>query len=267
MKGLVERAERLEPVLAALLPLGPTPLEQAMRYAVLGGGKRLRPVLALAAAEAAGCPPERRPAIEPAACALELIHAYSLVHDDLPAMDDDDLRRGRPSCHRVFGEAMAILAGDALLTLAFDVLARPVLGLPPERQLEATRVVAGAAGWAGMVGGQATDVAGGADDEASLTAMVGRKTGALFLAAVRLGAVLAGAPTGLFDDYGVSIGVAFQIADDLMDGDGFVALLGPDVARARAERAAADAVLSVAAWGDRGRLLADLARFAVERRH
>jgi farnesyl diphosphate synthase len=262
---LARRAARLEPVLAAILPAGDGPLERAMRYAVLGGGKRLRPVLALAAAEAAGLPPGSAAAVEPAACALELIHAYSLVHDDLPAMDDAEQRRGKAACHRVFGEALAVLAGDALLTLAFDVLGRPVPGLDPARQVEAIRVVAAAAGAEGMVGGQARDVAGVPADEAAFTDMVRRKTGALFLAAVRLGAILAGVPAGLFDRYGAALGLAFQIADDLMDGDGFAALLGPEAARARARQAAEEAVAAVAPLGERGRVLADLARFAVER--
>lgn len=253
-------------MLEGLLPAAAGDLERAMRYAVLGPGKRLRPVLAIAAAEAAGCPPERIAAIEPAACALELIHAYSLVHDDLPAMDDAELRRGRPACHRVFGEAMAILAGDALLTLAFDVLARPVAGLPPARQVEAIGIVVAAAGQPGMVGGQALDVAGGQLDEAAFAAMVRRKTGALFLAAVRLGAILAGAAAGLFDTYGAALGLAFQIADDLQDGDGFVALIGEPAARARAARAAEDAVAAVTPLGSRGLVLAELARFAVARR-
>lgn len=253
-------------MLETLLPAGDSALERAMRYAVLGEGKRLRPVLAIAAAEAAGCPSERIAALEPAACALELIHAYSLVHDDLPAMDDADRRRGKPACHRAFGEAVAVLAGDALLTLAFDVLARPVEGVAAARQLEAIRTVAAAAGPRGMVGGQALDIAGGTTDEAAFAEMVYRKTGALFLAAVRLGAILAGASADAFDSYGAAFGLAFQIADDLQDGDGYVALLGEPAARARAARAAEQAVAAVTPLGSRGLVLAELARFAVARR-
>lgn len=188
-----------------------------MRYSLLSPGKRLRPILTLMAAEAC------RGSIEaamPAACAVEMIHAYSLIHDDLPAMDDDDLRRGRPTCHKVFGEAMAILAGDALLTLAFEVIAKGVQ--PPAMAAACCAALAEAAGPCQLVGGQADDVAGqgGAADSASLESIHHRKTGAMFRVSLRLGAMTAGADRrewNALDDYGCRLGLAFQITDDLLD--------------------------------------------------
>src|SRR4051812_7121708 len=170
-------------------PASPCParLAEAMRYSVLAGGKRLRPVLALMAAEACGADPV---VALPSACALEMVHTYSLVHDDLPAMDDDDLRRGRPTCHKAFDEATAILAGDALLTLAFEVVARDVR--PAEAAAASVRVLAEAAGPAGMVGGQMADLLAEGRDDATLAALEAihrRKTGALLRASLRLGAL------------------------------------------------------------------------------
>jgi geranylgeranyl diphosphate synthase type II len=199
-----------------------------MRYSLLAPGKRLRPVLVLLAAQAAGGQPDADP--WPAACAVEMVHVYSLIHDDLPAMDDDDLRRGLPTCHRKFGEALAILAGDALLTRAFEVLAT---GYPPATAAPCCRTLARAAGGAGMVGGQVDDLAWEKGEEAGRTPSLrelenlhNRKTGALIRACLHLGAVVAHAgqpPAALLDSfqgYGRCLGLAFQITDDLLDVEG-----------------------------------------------
>jgi geranylgeranyl diphosphate synthase type II len=217
----------------------PPALMEAMRYSLLASGKRLRPLLVILAAEASG---GRAEDALPAASAVEMIHGYSLIHDDLPAMDDDDLRRGQPTCHKKFGEALAILAGDALLTLAFEVLAE---GYPPAMAAACCRELARAAGAAGMVGGQVDDLAwsrgaerrpgqrGGAGMPAATLAdledLHARKTGALFRACLRLG-VLAAAGDNLnepksaimenLDAYGRSFGLLFQITDDLLDVEG-----------------------------------------------
>jgi geranylgeranyl diphosphate synthase type II len=197
----------------------PQDLHKAMRHAVLGGGKRLRPILCIAAVRA--CGGEEQAALRPG-CALELIHAYSLVHDDLPAMDDDDVRRGQPACHKAFGEALAVLAGDALLTHAFLVLAQSV---PAPLVPRAVVMVSEAAGPLGMVGGQADDV-GGEGRERSLERVErihSRKTAAMFQAAVGLGGLLAGASSPRSEAlraYGRALGLAYQVADDLRDQDG-----------------------------------------------
>jgi geranylgeranyl pyrophosphate synthase len=219
-----------------------------MRYSVMAGGKRLRPMLVLAAAEAVG---ERHGAgasaamivALPAACAVELIHTYSLVHDDLPAMDDDTMRRGRPTAHVAFGEGMAILSGDGLLTEAFALLAREPTGgadgsaAPIDlarRRLRAVGIIAEAAGAAGMVGGQAVDLEAAAPgapplDAESLKAMHGRKTGALIRGSALAGAILAGASPdeeAAIGEYGQALGLAFQIVDDILDVEGVSADLG-----------------------------------------
>jgi geranylgeranyl diphosphate synthase type II len=210
-----------------------------MRYSLFAGGKRLRPILALAAAEPSGrahglASDQARALALPSACALELIHTYSLVHDDLPAMDDDTLRRGRPTSHVVFGEGQAILAGDALLTEAFALMAREPAdpGLAP-RKLHAIRAVADAAGACGMVGGQAIDLeaagSGSAFDAEGLRAMHARKTGALIRAAAAAGAIMAGAdPAQLqaVERYASELGLAFQIVDDILDVEGASHALG-----------------------------------------
>jgi len=214
---LAARARLVDRALVRYVPPGPSRLRQAMRYSLLGGGKRIRPILTLAAAEAVGA--QARIAL-PCACAIEMIHAYSLVHDDLPAMDDDDVRRGRPTSHRVYGEGLAVLVGDALLTEAFRVLA--TAQLPPPRRLRIVAEVAAAAGEAGMVGGQALDLAAEGRDVglAEIRAIHRRKTGSLLSVAVRVGAIAGGAePTILrrLATYGRHLGLAFQIADDLLD--------------------------------------------------
>jgi geranylgeranyl diphosphate synthase, type II len=204
----------------------PDGLREAIRYSLLAPGKRLRPMLVLLAAEAARADTE---AALPAACAVEMVHTYSLIHDDLPAMDDDDLRRGLPTCHKAHGEALAILAGDALLTLAFEVLARDVR--PAATAAECCVVLARAAGACGMVGGQADDLAGefshgGLD---ALESIHRRKTGAMFLASLELGALVAGAngtQRAALVEYGRRLGLVFQITDDLLDVRGNAADMG-----------------------------------------
>ena len=228
---------RIDAALAARTDLGdgcPTRLREAMRYSLLAPGKRLRPMLVLLAAEACGGAIE---AAMPAACAVEMVHAYSLIHDDLPAMDDDDLRRGRPTNHRVFGEAVAVLAGDALLTEAFAVLSADC-GLAAERRLAAIRELAVAAGAEGMVGGQTADIlAEGAEaDPRRVESIHRRKTGALLRACVRIGAILAGADAralASLSAYGEAIGLAFQIADDLLDELGNTQVTGKSAQRDR----------------------------------
>lgn len=222
-RDLARWAERVEAVLEACLPSAeaePQRLHRAMRYAVLGDGKRIRPALVYACGSALGAPLE---ALDPPAAAIELIHAYSLVHDDLPAMDDDDWRRGRPSCHRAFDEATAILAGDALQALAFEVLcAAP---LPAEVRVASCRALAEAAGTAGMAGGQALDLEPPQRrfDVKDVELMHMLKTGALIAAALRLGAIVAGAGDELdhrLERFGRRLGLAFQIRDDLLDQEG-----------------------------------------------
>jgi geranylgeranyl pyrophosphate synthase len=229
-----------------------------MHYSLLGGGKRLRPLLALASAEAvaqalSASEVAARDLAMPAACALEMIHSYSLIHDDLPSMDDDDLRRGRPTSHVVHGEGMAILAGDGLQAEAFGLLAREPQGLHPTlmmRKLRVLALIAEAAGPAGMVGGQALDlsVAGSAATSATAKAvalqtpdqlrdMHARKTGALIRAAVNAGAIMGGADETLFaalDRYGTEIGLAFQIVDDILDEEGSAASLGKTAGKDKA---------------------------------
>ena len=245
---IAEQRAVIDAALERQLPASAQPpiVHEAMRYSLLAGGKRLRPLLALAAADAVaareGQPRDHAAALAlPCACALELIHTYSLVHDDLPAMDDDTLRRGRPTAHVVFGEGLAILAGDALLTEAFVLLSREPsdpAGLQPAdlaaRKIQTIGLIAEAAGARGMVGGQAIDLraaaqAGDAITRETLQDMHARKTGALIRAAVLAGATMAGAsPAGYaaLDVYAAQVGLAFQIVDDILDVEGASADLG-----------------------------------------
>lgn len=221
-------------------PLCPPIVAEAMRYSLIAGGKRLRPILTLAAAETlatrnGGAAPEQARALAmPAACAIEFIHTYSLIHDDLPAMDDDSMRRGRPTLHIVHGEGIAILAGDGLLTEAFALMARePQDATLTARKLKTIETVASAAGAIGMVGGQALDLqaVGAASmlDTTALRAMHARKTGALIRAAAAAGAIMAGGDGSTIvavEGYGSHLGVAFQIVDDILDVEGEAARLG-----------------------------------------
>jgi len=257
-----------------------------MRYAVLGGGKRLRPVLVYATGTALGAEPER---LDAAAVAVEVIHAYSLVHDDLPAMDDDSLRRGRPTCHVAFGEAMAILAGDALQALAFEVLAADTR-LAPRTHVEMLRVLAAACGAHGMAGGQALDLAaiGQRLAPAELERMHVYKTGALIRASVRLGALAAGcsdeAVLDALERYGHCVGLAFQIRDDIIDVEGdsvtlgktagkdaandkptYPAILGMEASRAQLAELTGAALAALEPLGARGAELGELSRYIAAR--
>lgn len=280
--------ERVETALAERLPrdgVAPASLHEAMRYAVLGGGKRMRPLLVYAAGETLGVGPER---LDPVACAVEMIHAYSLVHDDLPAMDDDELRRGRPTCHVAYGEATAILAGDALQALAFEVLGGGPL--PEAVRLRQVVELASACGSRGMAGGQQIDLeaVGRTLDHHALETMHTLKTGALIRASVRLAALAAGATGAAHMDtltrFGHHVGLAFQVHDDVLDESGstealgktsgadrarekptYAAVLGLDAARRHARELVEDALEDLAAFGAEADLLRHLARYAVER--
>lgn len=298
---LADRRRRIVDALRAWLDRvagqAPPALAEAMSYSLLAPGKRLRPLLTVLACEAAGGSTEQG---LPAACAVEMVHTYSLVHDDLPAMDDDDLRRGRPTCHKQYGEALAILAGDALLTAAFQVLAE---GYPPKTAAVSIAELAAAAGPAGMVAGQVLDL--GAEGKVPLTAgprkvdeleeIHRRKTGALFLAALRLGlnAAQGERSTGpdpairdALDRFGRAFGLAFQIADDLLDVQGsadqagkrvgkdaargkvtFPGLLGVDDSRRQARALYAEAVAVLDGLGPPAKPLAELAKYVTDREH
>ncbi|MCL6516206.1 farnesyl diphosphate synthase [Alicyclobacillus sp.] len=226
---LQEAAAAVSAYLEGVFPPGSEPVRlfEAMNYSLLCGGKRIRPVLCLAAAETFGTP---RDVAMPAAAALELVHTYSLIHDDLPAMDNDDLRRGRPTNHRVFGEATALLAGDGLLTAAFELLARP-LGIPAKRQLKMIETLAHAAGPHGMVGGQEADMEAEHSDGTleALAFIHRRKTGMLIQASVVIGGLfadLSDAERRALSAFGIEIGHAFQIIDDWLDVSGDPAVLG-----------------------------------------
>ncbi|MDI6813396.1 MAG: polyprenyl synthetase family protein [Desulfitobacteriaceae bacterium] len=262
-------------------------LDKSMAYSLTGSGKRIRPVLALAAAEAMGANPEH---ILPAAAALEMIHTYSLIHDDLPAMDDDDYRRGRLSNHKVFGEGIAILSGDALLTYAFELLAAP-MQVEPRRQLQVIKEVADAAGRQGMVLGQVLDLEG--EGKAlglqEIEQIHRHKTGALLRVSVRLGGILAG---GSEEDiqalsrYAAALGLAFQIKDDILDLESdsltlgkpigsdlkrdkatYPSLLGLSGAKAELAAKIQEAIDALQLLGERGRFLRDLADYIQARQH
>jgi geranylgeranyl diphosphate synthase, type II len=287
---LKERAEFVERALDRGVPGQDGPgaqLVEAMRYSLLAGGKRLRPILAIAACEAVGGDSADALGL---ACALEMIHTYSLIHDDLPCMDDDDLRRGRPTNHKVYGEAMATLAGDALLTDAFAVLARSVNDrVSAAVVLETVAELAGAAGSAGMVIGQAIDILseGKATDLKRLEYLHARKTGALFLAAIRGGAMLGGGHRAQLDaltEYGRALGLAFQVVDDILDVEAtaeqlgkrthkdeahgkatYPALMGVERSRAFAHELIQRAIAALASFDTRAEPLRLLATFVVER--
>lgn len=278
---------RTEAALARLLPARdriPQRLHDAMRYATLGGGKRVRPLLVFAAGELSNAPPER---LAIAACAVELIHVYSLVHDDLPCMDNDVLRRCRPTCHIEFDEATALLVGDSLQTLAFELLASHPLG---QHQLEMITLLAQASGSCGMAGGQAIDLAavGKPLEQAELELMHALKTGALIRAAVLLGA-LAGTPLSpeerqQLDRFAKRAGLLFQVVDDILDCTAntatlgktagkdaaadkptYVTLLGLDAAREYAQDLRHEALAALSGFGARARRLTELADFICHR--
>jgi len=276
---LEESARRADAALDQRLPSVATPprgLHGAMRHLLFPGGKRLRPALAFAGAEAVGAMPE---CALPVAVAVELIHTYSLVHDDLPCMDDDDERRGRPTVHIAYGEATAVLAGDALLALAFETLAEaaaPAGPVEPMRALAALRELAHAAGAAQLVGGQADDLDfdPARVDEAWVDSVHRRKTAALFAASVVGGARLGGGDEGVLSALrraALAFGVAFQIADDVLDDApgtqecSLVSLIGVDAARARAQALLDEALALLEPFGGRADALRMLARFAVGR--
>jgi geranylgeranyl diphosphate synthase type II len=285
---LARAVSLVEPALSAAIPetdgaLGR--LHEAMRYSLLAGGKRLRPALCVAACEAVGG--EARHAVPPAV-ALELVHTYSLVHDDLPCMDDDDLRRGRPTNHVVYGEALAVLAGDGLLTRAFGILAEA--DLPGDVRAGLVAELAEAAGARGMVGGQALDLAAEGAEEVDLPTLQyihTHKTGALFVASCRLGGRAGGASSSALDRlgrFGENLGLAFQIVDDLLDETAtaeelgkaagkdrargkatYPRLLGLTESRRRVEELARTARELAESFGKGGAALGELARFVAER--
>ena len=265
----------------------PATIHGAMRYSLFAGGKRIRPLLAIAAAQAVSGAPT---GIESCACALELIHTYSLIHDDLPALDNDDFRRGRPTCHKVYGDAMAILAGDALLTLAFEVLAK-MENTDASKRIELVRELATASGTVGgMIGGQVNDIEGeGKHPTAPLLESIHRaKTGALLRASVRMGAIFAGASVeqlAALTSFGEHIGLAFQIVDDILDVEQssealgktagkdaaqkkitFPAVYGIERSREMAEEERLAAHLALQPFDDRGQRLRELADLVVRRR-
>ncbi len=289
---LKTRKEMVDEALGRYLPGEdhfPPVIFKSVRYSVFAGGKRLRPILCLAAAEAVG---GGRETVLPAACALEFIHTYSLIHDDLPAMDDDDYRRGKLTNHKVFGEDIAILAGDALLTEAFHLLSGKELAgrAPAERLLALIHEVSEAAGFFGMVGGQVVDVEseGKTVDLTTLKEIHSRKTGAMIRVSVRAGAVLAGADDDkvrALTEYGSHAGLAFQIADDILDVEGdrellgketgadssrrkatYPALLGVETSREKARDLVERAVGALASFDEKADPLRMMARYMVERK-
>jgi len=246
----------------------PSIIHQAMRYAVFGKGKRLRPILVIAAAEACG---GKASDVLPAACALEMIHTYSLIHDDLPAIDDDKYRRGRLSCHKKFGEAMAILAGDALLTRAFEVLSQTRFPKDEAVQAKVISQIARAIGTEGMLGGQAEDIQSlssgtQAEREKKLAYIHSHKTGALITVALRVGAMLAGASNAelkAIDKYGRSFGLAFQITDDILDKKEkrkltYPGIYGLKVSTEKVKRLVKNAKLQLMIFKGKGKLLKEL---------
>ncbi|WP_456415369.1 polyprenyl synthetase family protein [Thiolapillus sp.] len=282
-------ASRVENALGAHLPaedIAPQSLHQAMRYATFNGGKRVRPLLVYASGLACG---GELPALDASACAVELIHSYSLVHDDLPAMDNDDLRRGKPTCHKAYDEATAVLVGDALQSLAFEILARPVADISPGTQLQMIQILANTSGSRGMAGGQAMDINGVGQEMSlpELEIMHIHKTGALIHASVQLGALSAGGSpeqVAKLEHFAKAIGLAFQVQDDILDittdtrtlgktqgkdaADNkptYPALLGLDGARQKAQELLEEALDALAHFGASARHLRRLADYVVGR--
>ena len=237
-------------------------LYEAMRYAVMSGGKRIRPVLLLGAARAVG---GSEVSVMPAACAVEFVHNYSLIHDDLPCMDDDPVRRGRPACHVKFGEVTALLAGDALLTLAFQILSQT-------KKSEAVRILAEAAGARGMVGGQALDMEfkNKEPDLPTIEYINTRKSGSLIAASLKIGALLSGGTKKEVESlyrYGKYTGLLFQIVDDMLDGQGYAEVLGLSEARQKAAELGLRAKKELSMFGSRAKILNSITDFVLERKH
>ncbi|QIG53045.1 polyprenyl synthetase family protein [Altererythrobacter sp. BO-6] len=287
--GLAQVQREVDSVFDALLPVPQDTrarLVEAMRYAAIGGGKRVRPLLLVSTAELFGVDRDR--ALR-AACAVEAIHVYSLIHDDLPCMDDDDLRHGKPTLHKAFDEATAVLAGDSLHALAFEILADTETSTDPFTRSELIMTLGKASGWDGMAGGQMMDMmAEGSDyDLHTITRLQQLKTGALLAASVEMGAIMGHVPPEgrhHLRAYARDIGLAFQIADDLLDVEGdaekagkalrkdesqgkqtFVTLMGVDKAREQARALVDQAIARLAPHGDDARMLAAVARYIVER--
>ena len=272
---LKKKSRKIDEALDAFLPKKrelPVSLHEAMRYAVFSGGKRVRPILALAACEAVGGKEKDAMA---AACALELIHNYSLVHDDLPCMDDDDTRRGRPTCHKKFGEMTAVLAGDALLTLAFQIL-NSTNGSGSlkdgHRKLAVARLIAEAVGSRGMVGGQIVDMEYQKKDLdlPTIEYINTHKSGALIAVSLRAGALLGGGTPRQVEAlyrYGKSLGLLFQIIDDILDHEGYAEVIGLHEAGKEAERLLDKAKKELAVFGFRGRVLGEIAGFVFTRKY
>lgn len=287
---LGRRAVEVNQWLESLLPSEttlPQSLHRAMRYSLLGGGKRLRPVLVLMAGEALGADTDD---LMPAACAMEMIHTYSLIHDDLPAMDNDDLRRGRPTCHKAFGEAVAILAGDALLTRAFEVLAAQAPAGDLDRQMRVIKEVTVAAGTVNaLIGGQVADIEseGKQVSDSTLEYIHRSKTGAMIRASVTVGGIIAGASPEQIEtlsSYGEKIGLAFQVADDILDVTStseqlgktpgkdtaagkatYPALHGIAQSKHRARQLVDEAIKIISALGPAAFKLEEMARFIIAR--
>ena len=288
-RGLQQIQREVDEAFDAFMPLPDDPrrvLVEAMRYAAIGGGKRIRPLLLTTTAEMYRA---SRTAAVRAGCAIEAIHVYSLIHDDLPCMDDDDVRHGRPTLHRKWNEATAVLAGDSLHALAFELLADPQTSNDPFVRAELVQTLASASGANGMAGGQMMDIAAGSSDFDlhAVTRLQQLKTGALLGAAVEMGAILGRVPEegrAHLRAYARDIGLAFQIADDLLDFDGdagkagkalrkdaargkatLVSLMGPDKAREQARALSAQAIGHLANHGEEAALLRALAAYVVER--
>ena len=288
---LKERGDIVNKAIDSLLPKEdefPQRLHKAMRYSIFAGGKRIRPILVIAAAEVFG---KTAGSVINIACAVEMIHTYSLIHDDLPAMDNDDLRRGMPTCHKVFGEALAILAGDALLTKAFQIMSKPLaVETHNYASLQTIHEIAKAAGSTGMVGGQVVDIESeGKDIEFPVLEYTHiHKTGELILASCKAGAIMANADDRGFEAitrYGEAVGLAFQIADDILDVEGtkedvgknvggdvkkgkatYPSILGIEESKKRAGELASLAIASLKDFDEKAEPLRAIARYIVERR-
>ncbi len=293
---LAHYKEKIDYFLKELIEMEPVPAQkvcEAMHYSLMAGGKRLRPILMISTAKALG---KDESIVMPAACAIECIHTYSLIHDDLPAMDDDDLRRGLPTCHKAFNEAIAILAGDGLLTLAFEILSSNwgqspwnIADIEPEKKLEAIYLIAKAAGIKGMVGGQCADIEtqGKQTDEHTLYYIHTHKTAAMIQVSLEAAAVLAGANSNVrksLANFGFNLGLAFQIRDDLLDIEGdekqigkpigsdikkqkatYPALFGIEGAKKRANELIKDALSYIEGFDDKATPLRAIAQYIIYR--